>query len=117
MIFTKQYDFQACFESFLGGFSVFLIGVSMVFFALVLLIALIKIVSIIVDKTQGTKTKKVATQPVTPVVAEPVAPVAAVSDDLELVAVITAAIAASLGTTTDALRVRSLRQVNRQTRS
>jgi len=37
-------------------------------------------------------------------------------DDLELVAVITAAIAASLNTTTDKLQVRSIRRVNSRPR-
>ena len=39
-----------------------------------------------------------------------------VTDELELVAVITAAIAASMGTTSDRLQVRSLRKVTRQVR-
>ena len=49
------------------------------------------------------------------VVQEEVPVVEAVDEtsELELVAVITAAIAASLGTTADQLQVRSLRQINR----
>ncbi|MEG0999917.1 MAG: sodium pump decarboxylase subunit gamma, partial [Cellulosilyticaceae bacterium] len=51
------------------------------------------------------------------IVSDPVIEAAVdLTDELELVAVITAAIAASMGTTSDRLQVRSLRQVTRQTR-
>lgn len=102
------------FGAFVDGLSVFLIGVSMVFMVLLLLILLIKIigwaVGTIENKKQPTKQVK------TPIVQEAVVQEAQTSaglDDLELIAVLTAAIAASLDTTSDTLQVRSLRQVNR----
>ena len=101
------------FGAFVDGLSVFLIGVSMVFVVLLLLIFLIKVVgwavSTIENKQHPEKEVKIPIkqeeikQEDTPVM----------GDDLELVAVITATIAASLGTTSDRLQVRSLRQVNR----
>lgn len=101
-------------SNFLGGLNTFAIGVIMVFVALMLLIALIQIVSNVVTKLEH----KNAPEPkaTTPAVAQPTAiePVEEeIVDDLELVAVIVATIAASLGTTTDKLQVRSLRRVER----
>lgn len=101
-------------SNFLGGLNTFAIGVIMVFVALALLIALIQVVSKIVTQLEQ-KNAPVPTKSV-PAVAQPTAiePVAEeIVDDLELVAVIVATIAASLGTTTDKLQVRSLRRVER----
>ncbi|OON96558.1 MAG: hypothetical protein ATN32_06310 [Candidatus Epulonipiscium fishelsonii] len=101
-------------SNFLGGLNTFAIGIIMVFLALMLLIALIQLVSKVV--TQLEKKNAPAPKASTPAVAEPTAiePVKEeVVDDLELVAVIIATIATSLGTTTDKLQVRSLRRVER----
>ena len=87
-------------------------------YALPLLIFIIMLVSKVVGII-GNMGKKKETAPVketTPtekVVAEPI--LVQEQDDLELVAVITAAIAASLGTSSDKLQVRSLRKVERRT--
>lgn len=105
------------FQAFVDGISVFLVGITMVFIALAILILLITVVGKIVTSFENKKeaTKPSILAPVVPVVAqEPVQAQEVSVDELELVAVITAAIAASMGTTTDKLRVRSLRQVTRQ---
>lgn len=117
MIFTQDYNFVESFNSFLGGFSIFLIGVSMVFIALVLLILLIKLVGTCVAKIEN-KDKATISKKEDTVKVHEVFPVSDVPqmDELELVAAITVAIALSLGTTTDQLVVRSLRKVNRHTR-
>lgn len=104
------------FQAFVDGISVFLVGITMVFIALAILILLITVVGKIVTSFENKKeAAKPSTGPVVPVVVqEPVQAQEVSVDELELVAVITAAIAASMGTTTDKLRVRSLRQVTRQ---
>lgn len=104
------------FAAFLDGFSVFLVGVTMVFFALVLLILLIKFIGYAVEKMDGGAKPAAKVVKVPQVIPATQAPVIETNkmDDLELVAVITAALAASMGTTTDKLKVRSLRQVTRQ---
>ncbi|MDA3732497.1 OadG family protein [Niameybacter massiliensis] len=106
-------EFSLNFGAMVDGLSVFLIGVSMVFVVLLILIALIKVTGMIVATIESKKdtNKEVAVT----VVQEEVLVVEAVDEtsELELVAVITAAIAASLGTTADQLQVRSLRQINR----
>ncbi len=109
MIFTEAYDFATSFAAFLNGFSVFFTGISIVFVALFLLIFLItvvgKCVTALEKKTKKTDVK--VAKPITQVVPEQT-----LLDDKELVAVITSAICATLGTTSDQLIVRSLRQVN-----
>lgn len=87
-----------------------IIGVGMVFavlFFLILIISSMKYVNVIGRKKEEPKKA-----------AAPVAPVAApveedVTDDLELVAVIAAAIAAAENTSTDSFVVRSIKKVNR----
>lgn len=103
-------------SNFVDGLSTFLIGVTVVFVTLVLLIGIIVTISKIVASIEnvGNKNKKEAVA--TPAVKEPVAEATTTQDELELVAVITAAIAASLGTTSDRLQVRSLRKVARRSR-
>lgn len=111
-------DFNANVGRFVDGLSTFLIGVSIVFAILVLLIFIIKAISKVVASIENTgKGAQVSVQskqaePV--LVATPI--IEKKTDDLELVAVITAVIAASMGTTTDKLQVRSLRKVERRTR-
>lgn len=103
-------------NAFIAGMPIFFIGVIVVFSMLIILIgfmiALGKIMNRATQKQQMKKKEEVeATQ-----TAAEVAPTVEtkVQDDLELVAVITAAIAASLGTTSDKLQVRSLRKVQRK---
>lgn len=89
-----------------------LMGMGTVFVVLILISLLIGCFTFINKWETG---RKKDTPAPTPVVAAPAAPVAAtenLTDDLELVAVITAAIAAASGnTTTDGLVVRSIRRV------
>lgn len=109
--------------AFIDGLGTFLIGVTMVFLALVLLILLIHLVGKVVASLEGKHVAKVVAETQSVVVPEvktesiPEATVQNEVDELELVAVITAAIAASLGTTSDKLQVRSLRKVDRRTRT
>ncbi len=86
------------------------LGMGTVFAVLIFLaflISLMKYIPVIIDKL----TKK-ETAPVQEVkaVAAPAAPVVEETDDLELIAVITAAIAAQEGTSTDGFVVRSIRR-------
>ena len=95
-----------------------LLGMGTVFVVLIFLaflISLMKYIPTLMDSFMGKETSEVKKE--IPVVQEPVvqeaAPVAAVTeyvDDLELIAVITAAIAAQQGTTTDGFVVRSIRR-------
>jgi sodium pump decarboxylase gamma subunit len=105
---------NANFVAFLEGFSTFFVGVGMVFVALLLLILLIQLTSMVVSKIEGaTHHEEVPAQAPQPQEEVIAAEIVDEQDELELVAVITAAIASSLGTTTDKLQVRSLRQINR----
>lgn len=106
-------------DAAINEFSTFLIGIVMVFVALLIIIGFIKVVSIVVTNIEKKTAPKTEVKPAPVVKAvEPVVvtSVVALQDELELVAVITAVIAASLGTTSDKLQVRSLRQVNRRVR-
>lgn len=105
--------------AFVDGLGTFFIGIIMVFMTLLLLIILIKLVGIVVAKIENRKLLKTVSASSTKVeIEEPKSVVTVaqqeISDEKELVAVITAAIAASLGTTTDKLQVRSLRKVERR---
>lgn len=86
-----------------------LLGMGTVFAVLIFLaflINLLKYIPVIMDKF--TKKSQPAVQDVKPVVVE--TPVVEETDDLELIAVITAAIAAQEGTSTDGFVVRSIRR-------
>lgn len=102
------------FSQFVAGFSTFLIGIVIVFAVLILLIWIIQAIGNIVSKIAEKNQPKKEEAPA------PVAVEAAVTvevnkeDELELIAVITAVIAASLGTTSDQLQVKSLRKVQRK---
>lgn len=105
------------FGAFIDGLSVFLIGVSMVFMVLLLLIFLIKCVGWVVGTIENRHLAEPGTEmSITPVIDIEYKQEECVmqDNDLEIIAVITASIAASIGTTTDQLKVRSLRQVNRK---
>ena len=103
-------------SAFLAGIPTFILSVLVVFVMLGLLIGAI----VLLGKTVGAftnkpkKVKVVETEIVT--TQEEVAVVIEENnqDELELVAVITAVIAASMGTTSDQLQVRSLRKVQRK---
>ncbi len=86
-----------------------LLGMGTVFAVLIFLafiISLMKYIPALLDGSLGKKNKSVA-----PIVAESQATVVAeATDDLELIAVITAAIAAQEGTSTDGFVVRSIRR-------
>ena len=93
-----------------------LIGMGTVFVVLIFIsfiISLFKYISVFENRN---KAKKEAAATPAAVAQETAVPVASeeeeLTDDLELVAVITAAIAASEGTSTDGLVVRSIRKVN-----
>lgn len=104
-------------SAFVGGIPIFLIGVIVVFSMLILLILFMSVLGMVMTKATTKKDQKKALEAAEANKAESeAAPTveANVTDDLELVAVITAAIAASLGTSSDKLQVRSLRKVQRK---
>lgn len=103
---------------FVEGFSTFVVGISVVFLALILLIILLEISGRFfasLDKKAIAK-KDNAQVVVTPELVEPAIVESTeknnLEDDLELIAVITATIAATMGTSADGLQVRSLRKTN-----
>lgn len=103
-------------SAFVNGVPIFFIGVIVVFAMLLLLIAFMLLLGYIMDHvtSKQKESKRVEAEVVKAI--EEVAPTADenIQDDLELVAVITAAIAASLETTSDRLQVRSLRKIQRK---
>ena len=95
------------------SFLVMLIGMLIVFFGLIILICLIKLMSIVVGALTGKKKEKAAPAPAPIVVPEPVAEAAAEETGLEndeLIAVITAALAAFNKDGSKTLVVRSVRR-------
>ena len=95
-----------------------LIGMLIVFFGLIILICLIKLMSIIVSSLAGKEKKQAAPAPAPVVVPEPVAEAAAVETGLEsdeLIAVITAALAAFNKDGNKMLVVRSVRRAAAKT--
>ncbi len=103
-------------SAFLAGIPTFILSILVVFVMLELLIGAIfllgKVVGFFTNKLQ--KAKNVEAEVVT--TTEEVSLVAQHNslDELELIAVITAVIAASMGTTSDQLQVKSLRKVQRK---
>ncbi|NLI89094.1 MAG: OadG family protein [Epulopiscium sp.] len=96
------------------GLATMVIGITVVFAALILLIILLtlsgKFFDSLAAKEEANKKDSkpvVTTKPVEPAVTE-----TSEIDDLELVAVITASIAASMGTSADSLQVRSIKRTN-----
>lgn len=92
-----------------------LMGMGTVFIILILIsgiIALLKFVPMLVNKVSGMWRKKAEDEIEDTEIPQPMAelPAGELADDLELVAVITAAIAASQGTSADGLVVRSIRR-------
>ena len=109
-------------SSFIAGLNTFFIGIVIVFAVLVLLIFVIVLLGKVMQKftEKPVKAEPAPVEEVVKVTEEVKTEVAATviedkkQDDLELVAVITAAIAASMGTSSDQLRVRSFRKVQRK---
>ncbi len=100
------------------SFLVMLIGMLIVFFGLIILICLIKLMSIVVGALTGKKKEKAAPAPAPVVVPEPVAEAAAEETGLEsdeLIAVITAALAAFNKDGNKTLVVRSVRRAAAKT--
>lgn len=100
------------------AFLVMLIGMLIVFFGLIILICLIKLMSIVVGALTGKKKEKAAPAPTPVVVPEPVAEAAAEETGLEsdeLIAVITAALAAFNKDGNKTLVVRSVRRAAAKT--
>lgn len=100
------------------AFLVMLIGMLIVFFGLIVLICLIKLMSIIVGALTGKKKEQAAPAPAPVVVPEPVAEAAAEETGLEsdeLIAVITAALAAFNKDGNKTLVVRSVRRAAAKT--
>ncbi len=104
-------------SAFLEGIPTFILSVLVVFVMLeLLIIAIVLLGKMVVFLTNKSKKIKVVESEVS-ITKENVAMVEVENDqdELELIAVITAAIAASIGTTNDRLQVRSLRKVQRKT--
>ena len=100
------------------AFLIMLIGLMIVFFGLIILICLIKLMSIIVGALTGKKKEQAAPAPAPVVVPEPVAEAAAEEIGLEndeLIAVITAALAAFNKDGNKTLVVRSVRRAAAKT--
>lgn len=100
------------------AFLIMLIGLMIVFFGLIILICLIKLMSIIVGALTGKKKAQAAPAPAPVVVPEPVAEAAAEETGLEndeLIAVITAALAAFNKDGNKTLVVRSVRRAAAKT--
>lgn len=91
------------------GLVTLVIGMSVVFIALLILVVILETSG----KFFGNLRKHTAAKQVnTPAPVVAAVPVDRQIDDLELIAVITATIAASMGTSSDNLQVRSLRKTN-----
>lgn len=100
------------------AFLIMLIGLMIVFFGLIILICLIKLMSIIVGALTGKKKEQASPAPAPVVVPEPVAEAAAEETGLEndeLIAVITAALAAFNKDGNKTLVVRSVRRAAAKT--
>ena len=100
------------------AFLIMLIGLMIVFFGLIILICLIKLMYIIVGALTGKKKEQAAPAPAPVVVPEPVAEAAAEETGLEndeLIAVITAALAAFNKDGNKTLVVRSVRRAAAKT--
>lgn len=102
---------------FLDALSNTILGMGTVFVVLIIIIFVIILMSKAVRSVEG-KGKEAAAPAVKAPVPAPAAPVAEeeVTDDLELVAVITAAVAASMGSTdADGFVVRSIKRAKNRT--
>lgn len=103
--------------AFLEGIPTFILSIVVVFVMLELLIVAIVLLGklVICFTNKSEKIKVVETQVSIIEENEIIVEQEKIQDELELIAVITAVIAASIGTTSDQLRVKSLRKVHRKT--
>ena len=95
----------------LGG-QVSLLGMGTVFAVLAILWGLVELMHLLLTGFSGDKKKKKAESPVETPAAAPAPAVSAPADDLEIVAVITAAVAAASGTSPSSFRVVSFKRAN-----
>lgn len=98
-------------ERLTEGFVALIAGMGTVFAILILISIIISLFKFI-NKEPKSSNKEVE-KVVTNTNSQPSVAEVEVQDDLELIAVITAAIAASLETTTDQLQVKSFRRINK----
>ena len=98
-------------EEFLHGLMVTVIGMGVTFLALIALSYILDVFRILAEGSSNKKEEEPKQENIM-VKEEIYEEEVNEEDDLELVAVITAAIAASLDTTTDQLRVRSFRRIH-----
>lgn len=96
----------------LEGLTALVAGMSTVFLVLILISIIISLFEHINRAENKSKEIKKNSVKDVPVVTEPTVANVSNQDELELVAVITAAIAASLNTTTDKLHIKSFRRVS-----
>ncbi|HHW67873.1 MAG: glutaconyl-CoA/methylmalonyl-CoA decarboxylase subunit delta [Epulopiscium sp.] len=102
-------------EEFIHGLMVTVIGMGVTFLALIALSFILDLFRVLAEGPSSKKVeapKQEATVIEETAVKEEASEEIIEQDDLELIAVITAAIAASLETSTDQLRVRSFRRIN-----
>lgn len=108
-------------ESFMVGVPVLVVGLAIVFAVLIILWGVLELFRVIFYEApkkkaeaakQAKKVEVVKAQPKVEAPAAPVAPAAPAEDEEELVAVLMAAIAASMGTSAGGLRIKSFRRVD-----
>lgn len=105
-------------ESFMVGVPVLVVGLAIVFAVLIILWGVLELFRIIFyeapkKKAEAAKqAKKVEVVKAEPKIEAPAAPAAPAEDEEELVAVLMAAIAASMGTSAGGLRIKSFRRVD-----
>ena len=108
-------------DTIMSGGVVSVIGLGTVFAVLAILWGVLEIMRVIfAPKTEIAPKKESAPAPApepaqAPVVTQQAAPAADTADDEELIAILTAAIAASLNTSTYKLNIKSYRQINNGT--
>ncbi|MBQ4515530.1 MAG: OadG family protein [Clostridia bacterium] len=110
-------------DTIISGGVVSAIGLGTVFAVLAILWGVLEIMRVIfTPKTESAPKEESAPAPApvpetapAPAVAQPVAAAADTADDEELIAILTAAIAASLNTSTYKLNIKSYRQINNGT--
>ena len=95
----------------LGG-QVSLLGMGTVFAVLAILWGLVELMHLLLTGVSGDKKKKKAEAPVEAPAAAPAPVVSAPADDLEIIAAITAAIAAASGSSPSSFRVVSFKRAN-----
>lgn len=98
---------------FADGMVTLILGIGVVFVALIALIIILEIMGkFFENRDKKAAAEKAAVISATPVEPEPVVVEPEPEDDLELIAVITAALAASMGTSAEGLQVKSIRKTN-----